>query len=474
MNVFSMWESQIIFKNGWFIYMDGKGHNSIISYKRARELEEGFQRYQASMDVNRGGMPDEMAYPGRGFVLKDGKYVYENYRVDKFIDDEIAPITSVLVIPESVGGILINYIADRAFSYETIIEKVVLHGNIGEIGESAFEGCNHLDEILGQNGQMLIKVNAFKDTGIFKAEGATYINHTLTRVHPNCSGVFEVKRGTTTIADEAFKDCELITEVALPEELRIIGNGCFTNCTKLQNISFPSRMDDIGASAFAGCVALQRISLPEGIDEIPSGIFHKCVSLLEIHIPQSVKNIRRDAFKECGIMAQYEEGSQEELYIGHWLIDYKWKEKETLIVREGTTGIADMSWVNASRLRSVRLPDSLRYIGTEAFHGASITSIELPDNLLHISWAAFRGAHLLEIVVPESVIQVEQWVFMDCEKIQRIIVKGKNTEIIWPAITGRKDKKPIEICAPSGSSAEEYCLKYAKKYNLIHKKVCNR
>lgn len=474
MNAFSMWESQIIFKNGWFIYMDGKGNNSIISHKQARELEEGYQRYQASMDVNRGGMPDKIAYPGRGFVPKDGKYVYENYCVDKFIVSEIASIASVLIIPEFVGGIFINSIASKAFRNEAIIEKVVLHSGIKEIGESAFEGCYNLNEILGQNSQIIIKKDAFKDTAIFKDQEVTYINNTLTRVNPGLSGVFEVKMGTTAIADEAFKDCSQITEIILPEGLGVIGKGCFTNCSNLYNITFPSRMDKIGAAAFTGCVALQSIYLPEGIDEIPRGTFCKCERLHEVHIPQSVKNIAFDAFKECGFMTQYEKGSQEELYIGHWLIDYKWKEKEELIVREGTIGIADMSWVNASRLRSVRLPDSLRYIGTEAFHGASITAIELPANLLHISRAAFRGAQLIEIVVPELVIQVEQWVFMDCEKIQRIIVKGKNTEIIWPAITGRKDKKLIEICAPSGSSAEEYCLKYAKKYNLIHKKVCNR
>ena len=52
---------------------------------------------------------------------------------------------------------------------------------------------------------------------------------------------------------------------------------------------------------------------------------------------------------------------------------------------------------------------------------------------------------------------------MDCKCLRQIIVTGKDTEVIWPAITGYGDKT---IVAYPNSSAHEYCIKYGEKYSL--------
>ena len=55
---------------------------------------------------------------------------------------------------------------------------------------------------------------------------------------------------------------------------------------------------------------------------------------------------------------------------------------------------------------------------------------------------------------------------MDCASLERVVFLG-DTQVIWPAITGRRDKKPMEIVAPSGSRPYRYAAMYAKKYQLI-------
>ena len=162
-NRFYMWEDQIIFHDGWFIFLDGKGNASVISHKRARERERDFQGYQANMDVGKGGLPYDIAYRRRGFTNENGEFVYRNYQVDKLIKGTIHPITSVLTIPERVGDICINAIDDKAFFCETVIEKVVLHKDILIIGSSAFEGCVNLKELVIPGEHVIISKDAFKD-----------------------------------------------------------------------------------------------------------------------------------------------------------------------------------------------------------------------------------------------------------------------------------------------------------------------
>lgn len=71
MKSFTMWQNKIIFKNGWYLFLGENGNNSVITGACARRMEAEYNRYQADMDVDRGGLSPELAYPGRGFKKSD-------------------------------------------------------------------------------------------------------------------------------------------------------------------------------------------------------------------------------------------------------------------------------------------------------------------------------------------------------------------------------------------------------------------
>lgn len=483
---------KIKFCNGWFIYLDGKGNNSLITHKRARQIELGYQGYQVNMDIERGGYSEDTAYDIRGFKRADGKYVYEDYRVDRLIDTPIAPIKRVLKIPREVNDIRINCIAERAFEDETHIVHVILPESIKEIGELAFAGCTNLSEIEVLSERINIRSDAFKDTAFFTGKKIIYINNTLMKVDPYFSGILKIDKGTTSIADNALEGCTELEEVILSPELMAIGRYAFEGCSRLQRILLPSSLQEIGANAFrncenlkdvvfppkmmiietgafAGCTALVKIDLPDGIKKLEGDLFRDCRNLMELHIPDSVTEICSNAFENSGVFEKYKNGKKEELYIDKWLISYKGHDRKVLRIKEGTIGIANMDFFEKKELCAVYFPESLKYIGADAFVYTNIDRIELPKNLRYIGCAAFRGTKIKEVLIPETVVVIEQWAFMDCEKLEIITVKGVKTDIIWPAITGRKDKKSILICAPDNPNAEKYCEKYGKKYNLVYK-----
>ncbi len=181
---FRMWEDRIVFGNHWFVFMSGKGKNSIISQKRAREFEEEYQRYQALMDIHRGGAPDDIAYSSRGFLKKDGKYVYENYAVDRLISNCICPIPADLHIPEKIGDISINFISKSAFKGEYAIEKVIIHSGITEIEDCAFAECSNLSDVIIQNESIIISKSAFAGTKYNKKQkqSVNYPNNQTTSI----------------------------------------------------------------------------------------------------------------------------------------------------------------------------------------------------------------------------------------------------------------------------------------------------
>lgn len=460
------WEEGLLFCDGWYLYTNGKGDYSIISKKSAMKKMEDYQRYQVSQDTGRAGLSHDIAFSSRGFQKIDGKYVYVGKEIENLATSPIHEIPEILTIPQKVGDYPITYIAKNAFFEEPNIKKLVLHDKIKSIEQNSFADCINLSQIENMPEWITIGKDAFNNTQINKNEQIHYLNHVLIKAETTCSGKIVIKEGIHAISDNAFENCKDITEVILPQSMRKIGAYAFQNCTNLEYIHMPDEIDFIGENAFYGCTKLNNVIIPKGVQFIRLRTFENCQCLSQIKISHGIRRISYNAFNRTAFMNQFYESNETEIYLNDWLIRYKYDCTKILKVRPGTVGVADMDWSDTKTLKGIDLPEGLKYIGSDAFRINDIKAVQLPQGLLTIERAAFRYTSIREVIIPASVKKVDAWAFMDCERIERIIIPGENTEIVWPAITDRRDKNPITIIAHPSSSAHEYCKKYGEKYNL--------
>ena len=78
-----------------------------------------------------------------------------------------------------------------------------------------------------------------------------------------------------SIGDFAFDRCYAITSFNLPNSITSIGNWAFAN-TNITEIDIPTTVKSIGYSAFNSCRSLTSVTLPGGISRIPIGLFEDC------------------------------------------------------------------------------------------------------------------------------------------------------------------------------------------------------
>ena len=131
--------------------------------------------------------------------------------------------------------------------------------------------------------------------------------------------------GLTSIRDEAFRECDGLTSVIIPENVTSIGSSAFSfsglttvtipnsvtsiesnafyGCASLTSASISSNVKSINSGVFGGCTALTSITLPEGIQEIGTGAFGSCNALTTVVIPSSVTSIGSYAFQACSSLA---------------------------------------------------------------------------------------------------------------------------------------------------------------------------
>lgn len=466
----------MIYADGWFAYIEKNGKNSPLTREDARKVELEYRSYNASMDIDRGGMPPQIAYNARGLIWNDAKNALEvkgSYWVDGLAQAaQDAVIRDELVIPESVGGYKMNHIYRDSFQ-SLSIEKLVIPESVTAVASGAFSECYYLKDV--QFGSHLdIASNAFYNCPFISFEsGICYIGNTLFKATDSVNKNLVIPSNVTSISDRAFENNKTIESVRIPEDCKHIGFKAFCGCLLLKEVTFAGTVDEIGESAFENCPQLEKVELHEGLKVVPRCLFKDCKKLAEATIPASVIKVGLRAFLGTEIEKRFVDSEDDCLYVSDWLIDIKDNCRPELVVREGTVGIAESSCYHSNRQRNFRkviLPQSVKYLNAWALTHSKLEKLSL-GAVEDIDLDAIRGNKCSEVHIPETCKRLTYWNFMDCPNIKDIYFHGANTFIEWPAITDRRDKASIRVHGYLGSTAEAYCKEYGEKYNLIFKVI---
>ena len=172
-------------------------------------------------------------------------------------------------------------------------------------------------------------------TQTVKVVNPDWDNYTAPTGHLTLPGTVE-NNGTTynvtAIDERAFQSCNELTGITVPEGVTSIGRMAFAQCTALESISLPSTLNVIGSMAFTGTAYFCND------DNMTDGL----------------------------------------LFIGNYLVASSPNITGEIVLRDGTLGIGNMAMYSCSSIARVTLPETVRFIGEQAFNGcASLDTIEL-------------------------------------------------------------------------------------------------
>ena len=230
----------------------------------------------------------------------------------------------------------------------------------------------------------------------------------------------------TEIAWYAFKECESIVSVVIPDGVTTIGYQAFSQCTALKSVTIAdsvNRMDgstfsdctslvtvklsknaNFGWFDFSNCTSLVSIEIPDGVQEI--GGFNGCTSLESIKIADSVREIDDSCFSRCTAL-------------------------KSIVLPKSLTILPNAIFEDCSNLESVTLPDALTEIRWRAFNNCSkLTTINLPNGLKQIGDSVFQNcASLPSVIIPDSVTNIGNDIFAGCTSLKSAVI-GNGIESI--------------------------------------------
>ena len=336
------------------------------------------------------------------------------------------------------------------------LTNVLIPKCIKKIGTAAFTGCSGLESIEVEEGN---PVYHSADNCLIETESKTLLVGCKNSIIPDDGSV-------TDIAYAAFRNCEGLKSITIPDCITKIGDSAFCGCTGLKSITIPQSVLEIGGSAFGSCnaeityhvgndfakvppCAFQdfegtiKVIIEDGVSSIGNSAFWRCSNIIEVVIPNSVTNIDLLAFEGCSGI-------------------------KNIVISKNVTSINGKAFSNCSSLESITveegnpvyhsannclieteskkllsgcntsvIPDdgSVEIICSGAFSGRTgLKCIVIPDSVVEIGGSAFSGCKNLEkVTLSENIKKIESYTFACCEKLAEISIPDAITEIDYGA-----------------------------------------
>ncbi len=198
-----------------------------------------------------------------------------------------------------------------------------------------------------------------------------------------------------------------ITEIVVPDQVKVMGYGAFENCRSLKKATLPGSLERVPERCFLNAWNLEYVTIGEGTKVIGKNAFSsseasKANTLYEITIPSTLTTIEDEAFMQSGI---------ETVIIPESVVNYgaqlfySCKRLKKVVMKEVPADgvLPDETFSNCDALAELVLPEGLQVIGENALSNTSMPALTLPSTLKELRRGALYGCLAQSLVIPEGV-----------------------------------------------------------------------
>ena len=318
----------------------------------------------------------------------------------------------------------------------------------------------------------------------------------------------------TVIDSNAFKGCESLTSITIPETVTSIGESAFENCTNLESITISDNVNYIGKNAFYNtkyynnsknwekdvlyiddCL-LKVKNTVSGKFEVDSSVrliagyaFYDCKFLKEVEVSNNVEFISAGAFENCTSLEEItvpfigssRDAKNSASAVFGYIFGY------SLSYQSGTTyqcKIYDIDkgkykpyyYYIPSSLKSVTITDTNQIPCRSFYNCSDITSVTVGECVTSIGdYAFYNCTSLTNITIPNSVTSMGERVFRCCDSMKNItlpfIGSSRTAKEGYNAVFGYIFGYTIsnDAAEPSGTTFQYKIYdNYEKKYDYYN------
>ena len=256
-------------------------------------------------------------------------------------------------------------------------------------------------------------------------------------------------KSVDTINALAFNAVLSMTELYIPDTITKLEKNAFNACNNIETIRIPFIGDSLSTSNIFGYIFgtdsyemqksfvpmnLHKVIISDQVTNIPSNAFYKCEQIQVVILPNRLKRIDGGAFDYTKIDSLILPTSMK--YIGYRAFD-------GAVIRR----------INISDLNSFLNIDSNSTFGgnTELYlNGKLVTEVRFPDGIKEITPILSGISSLQKIIIPDSATNMRSNVgaFENCKNLEEVVFEGTpQIKEMWSTFNGCSSLKSVHIPA---------------------------
>lgn len=265
-----------------------------------------------------------------------------------------------------------------------------------------------------------------------------------------------IAAGITKLTENDFIRCTNLSEVIFEEgsKLATINGEVFHGCISLTEIVIPDNVKIIYGNAFYGCTNLVSVYLPYGVSYIAPSAFTKCSNVVlnvgkdsyakNYAVTNNIKYIERDVewidngscgddakwtYSSDGVLTISGSGTMEAFTSASAAPWYAYRKSIVkVVVGNQITSISNYAFADESNLSEVEFEQGskLAKIGGTAFYGSALSDVTIPDGVTIIYGLAFANcSKLVDVYIPDGTSFIGASAFRNDENV--VLSVGMNS-----------------------------------------------
>ncbi len=427
-----------------------------------------------------------------------------------------ATVSENLVIPDKIEEKPVSDIKENAFNGTNAVKSVQIPSSVINVKAEAFKGCPALATVTFAPSESSVTLGkgAFQNcTKLKTLNFPTQISTIPEECFSGCKGLSMVyiPNTVTEIGINAFRDTA-ISEIEIPINCAIIGEGAFAKCPALKyfvvneynthfkavdgvlftadgktlvqypngkentHYTVPNGVTEISPFAFAYSTNLETVTLPSSVKEIGNSAFEKCTALTSIQLQRGLETIGENAFTDCGNLNTVTIPST----VTNFTAAFLNSGLKSVTIENGVTTISERSFEECRNLTDITVPASVTKVELNAFYNTALATVTFApsESSVTLGRGAFKNCTKLKTLnFPTQISTIPEECFSGCKGLSMVYIPNTVTEI---GINAFRDTAISEIeipinCAIIGEGAFAKCpaLKYfvVNEYNTHFKAV---
>ena len=295
--------------------------------------------------------------------------------------------------------------------------------NVSSVAQYAFQGCCNLTGITFAENSKLESITAYMFDGCSNLQSIT----------------FEAGSALTAIQAHGLEGLDQLSAIHFGDaKLNSIGNFAFRFCEGLTALELPDTLTNIGRYAFYGCKHLTELALGENMEHIGSYAFLGADSL-NLYFASETMPASLDENWDYGIQAYY---------TGVVAVEEAGNYRYGILTSGGIAILKYLGEETTVDLTELDLGDEITIIGGGAFAGSAVQTVKLPQTLTAIQAEAFADSALTAVSIPANVTFIGRQAFANTNIATLTFAAGSKLSVVEQcAFEGTKNLTTVTLPA---------------------------